>query len=250
MDNLKIYNALKQPPKEALRTIQAGRLKGKTDINPQWRYKAMTEQFGVCGIGWKYEIVRVWNEPVADGQVFAFAEINLYIMTKDGEDDVWSDAIPATGGSMLVTKESAGLHASDEGYKMAVTDALGTAMKMLGVAADIYAGLWDGAKYRDAIEIASVKTVSPTVETPSPSETTMGVGGITPPQTKKIHATAKEKGLSPKEAWAYMQKTFKKSSTKELTKAEASTMIEFLVEIKAGEGHLVRAAKELGAKEE
>ena len=55
-DNLSIYNALKQPPKEALRAIQGGRLAGKTDINPQWRYKALTEQFGPCGIGWKYEI--------------------------------------------------------------------------------------------------------------------------------------------------------------------------------------------------
>uniref|UniRef100_A0A6M3JT56 Rad52/22 double-strand break repair protein n=1 Tax=viral metagenome TaxID=1070528 RepID=A0A6M3JT56_9ZZZZ len=142
-DNLKIYNVLKQPPKEALKTIQAGRLRGMSDINPQWRYKIMTEQFGVCGIGWKYDIAKVWNEPIDDGQIFAFAEINLY--TKDSEK--WSDAIPAIGGSMLVSKESAGLHASDEGYKMAVTDALGTAMKMLGVAADIYAGLWDGTKY-------------------------------------------------------------------------------------------------------
>ena len=240
MDNLKIYNALKQPPKEALKTIQAGRLRGMSDINPQWRYKAMTEQFGVCGIGWKYDITRVWSEPVADGQVFAFAEINLYTLVKDGDVPVYSDAIPAIGGSMLVSKESAGLHASDEGYKMAITDALGTAMKMLGVAADIYAGMWDGTKYRDAIETAPVKPVSPTVETPRTTE------GITIPQTKKIHATAKEKGLSPEEARAYMQKTFKKSSTKELTKDEASTMIEFLNEIKPDDIPLVRAAKELG----
>ena len=152
MDNLKIYNALKQPPKEALKTIQAGRLRGMSDINPQWRYKVMTEQFGVCGIGWKYDITRVWSEPVADGQVFAFAEINLYTLVKDGDVPVYSDAIPAIGGSMLVSKESAGLHASDEGYKMAITDALGTAMKMLGVAADIYAGMWDGTKYRNEVD--------------------------------------------------------------------------------------------------
>ena len=33
---------------------------------------------------------------------------------------------------------------------MAVTDALSTALKMLGVAADIYSGRWDGSKFRDA----------------------------------------------------------------------------------------------------
>lgn len=155
MDNLDIYNALKQPPKEALRTIPGGRLAGKTDINPQWRYKAMTERFGVCGIGWKYEIVRVFSELADEGQIFAFAEVNLFI--KQGD---WSDPIPGYGGSMLVEKEKAGLHASDEGYKMAITDALSTAMKMLGVAADIYAGLWDGTKYRDSGE-GPKETVDP-----------------------------------------------------------------------------------------
>lgn len=147
MGNLDIYNTLKQPPKEALRAIQGGRLAGKTDINPQWRYKAMTEQFGVCGIGWKYEIVRVFSEPADEGQIFAFAEVNLFIKQNN-----WSDPIPGYGGSMLVEKEKAGLHANDEGYKMAITDALSTTMKMLGVAADVYAGLWDGAKYRNPSE--------------------------------------------------------------------------------------------------
>jgi len=95
---------------------------------------------------------------------------------------------------------------------------------------------------------AQVKPVSPPVETQQKSETPRS--DITPPQTKKIHATAKEKGLSPEEARAYMQKTFKKNSTKELTKDEASTMIEFLVEIEPDDMPLVRAAKEMGAKEE
>ena len=145
-NNLEIYNALKQPPKEALRQIQGGRLSGKTDINPQWRYNALTEQFGPCGIGWKYEITRVFSEPASEGQVFAFAEAQLFIKQEEG----WSDPIPGYGGSMLVEKEVKGLHSSDEGYKMAITDALSAAMKMVGVAADVYAGLWDGTKYRDA----------------------------------------------------------------------------------------------------
>jgi hypothetical protein len=105
----------------------------------------MTEQFGPCGIGWKYEIVRLWNEPAPEGQIFAFALVNVYI--KDG--DTWSEPIPGSGGSMLVEKETKGLHTSDEGYKMALTDALSVAMKMIGVAGDIYASKWDGAKYTE-----------------------------------------------------------------------------------------------------
>ena len=71
---------------------------------------------------------------------------------------------------MLVTKESKGLHTSDEGFKMALTDALGVAMGKIGVAADIYMGQWDGSKYKDAPKnepqrnwIAEIKT-APTME--------------------------------------------------------------------------------------
>ncbi|MFH4181117.1 hypothetical protein WDA55_23970, partial [Acinetobacter baumannii] len=39
------------------------------------------------------------------------------------------------------------LVAIDEGYKKAVTDALGVAFKAIGVAADVYLGNFDGSKY-------------------------------------------------------------------------------------------------------
>lgn len=158
-ENLKIWNAVKRPPSSALKQIQGGRLSGKTDISPQWRYKTMTEQFGICGIGWKYEIVRLWTEPAPDNQVFSHAQINLYIKF-NGE---WSQPIPGVGGHMMVEKESKGLHTNDEGYKMAITDALSVSMKMIGVGADVYAGLWDGSKYRadDAEEVKSTRQSPP-----------------------------------------------------------------------------------------
>ena len=56
MENLTIYNAVRSVPDIAKRQIGAGRLKGKTDINPMWRLKTLTEQFGPCGFGWKYVI--------------------------------------------------------------------------------------------------------------------------------------------------------------------------------------------------
>ena len=140
-----IYESLAQPPKSALRQIEAGKLKGKTDINPQWRYKAMTEAFGLVGIGWKYEVRKLWTEQGAGAEKLAFAQVAVYI--KDG--DAWSDPIEGIGGSRLVQLEKGAFVSNDEGYKMAVTDAFSTALKMLGVAADIYAGRWDGTKYND-----------------------------------------------------------------------------------------------------
>lgn len=133
MGNLDYYNKLKVVPQQALRQIQSGRLRGKHDINPMWRIKAMTEQFGVCGIGWKYVITKQWTETFGS-EVKAYCNIDLFIKV-DGE---WSDAIQGTGGSSEVSMESKGAYVSDECYKMALTDALSVAMKALGVAADVY----------------------------------------------------------------------------------------------------------------
>ena len=134
MENLGIYESVRQVPPSAQREIQAGRLKGKTDINPMWRIKALTEQFGPCGIGWKYVITDKRLEQGANNEVSAFVDIDLYIKV----DGAWSDAIPGTGGSAFVASERNGLYTSDECYKMALSDAVGTACKALGMSADIY----------------------------------------------------------------------------------------------------------------
>lgn len=133
MGNLDLYNKLKVVPQEAIKPIQNGRLKGKSDINPMWRIKTITEHFGVCGIGWKYVITKQWTETYGT-ETKAYCNIDLFVKV-DGQ---WSDAIQGTGGSSEVTMERNGSYVSDECYKMALTDALSVAMKALGVGADIY----------------------------------------------------------------------------------------------------------------
>lgn len=142
MENLEIYERVRQVPTSAQREIQAGRLKGKTDINPMWRIKALTEQFGPCGIGWKYTITDKRLENGANNEVSAFVDIDLFIKA----DGAWSDAIPGTGGSAFVVSERNGLYTSDECFKMALTDAISVACKALGFGADVY---WakDATKY-------------------------------------------------------------------------------------------------------
>lgn len=139
------WDFLARPPQSALKQIKGGRLSGMTDINPQWRYKAMHDVYGPCGIGWKYSIDRTWTEQGANGQVFMFAQVSVAI--KSGDE--WSDSIPGIGGSMLLETQKGTLHHNDEAVKMAVTDALSVALKMLGVGADVYMGRWDGSKYKD-----------------------------------------------------------------------------------------------------
>ena len=142
-DNMRIYDAVRAVPEEAKRAITAGRLKGKTDINPMWRIKALTEQFGPCGDGWGYTIDRLWIEEGAKGEKCAFAQISLWYRREDGTR---SDPVIGIGGNMLVANEKNGLYTSDECYKMALTDAISVACKALGFGADVYWGA-DRTKY-------------------------------------------------------------------------------------------------------
>ena len=137
--NKEYYDKLKSVPKDAQKKIVAGRIKGATDIKPQWRMEIMTEVFGACGVGWKYEILNQRTIDGSDNQIFAFVDINLFVKI----DDKWSEPIPGIGGNMLVAKEKYGMYCNDEAFKMALTDALSVAMKAIGVAADIYRGICD-----------------------------------------------------------------------------------------------------------
>ena len=47
MENLELYEKVRSVPENAQKEIKGGRLKGMTDINPMWRIKKLTEEFGV-----------------------------------------------------------------------------------------------------------------------------------------------------------------------------------------------------------
>lgn len=145
MNNLELYDKFRQVPETAKKNIGGGRLKGMTDINPMWRIKTLTEEFGICGFGWYYEITDKWIETsMAKDEITANVKINLYVK----RDNEWSKPIVGIGGSMLVANEKNGLYVNDECYKMALTDAISVACKSLGIGADVY---WnkDNTKYND-----------------------------------------------------------------------------------------------------
>jgi hypothetical protein len=137
MDNMKIYNAVREVPDNAKKPINAGRLKGMTDIKPMWRIAKLTEVFGPCGVGWWYEITdkRIITDDITK-QAAAFVDILLYYV--DPETGVTSHGIPGTGGSSFVAQERNGPYLSDECFKMALTDAISVAAKAIGVGADVY----------------------------------------------------------------------------------------------------------------
>lgn len=138
------YAAASHVPKRVLKTIDVGRLKGKSDINPQWKISLMTEIYGMCGIGWKFEVTEKNTVTINTGEVMLFMTVAVY--TRNGDE--WSDPVYGMGGDFIIKKERTGLHANDEAYKMCLTDALGNALKYIGVAADVYEQLND-TKYAE-----------------------------------------------------------------------------------------------------
>lgn len=199
INNKEIWDRCKRPPETALKKIESGTLKGMTDINPQWRYEIMTEMFGTCGYGWGYTIDKLWTEQ-ADNELLCFALVTVWYDSKD-------QTIQGCGGSKLIEYFSQKQYSrnSDEGFKMAITDALSTALKMLGVGADIYARKWDGSKYKDDPPPPAKKekgNLSETLETLRECTSKQSIellskecGKVewTPEETKKLASAFKEK---------------------------------------------------------
>ena len=138
------FKLMARPPQEALNTISFGKLKGKSDINPQWRIEALTEIFGLCGVGWYYEILAVDYQDLPETKErMVYITIAIHVMQEDGK---WSAPVIGIGGDFTIITDKNGTHGNDEAFQMALTDALGKAAKCLGIANDIYRGKYD-SKY-------------------------------------------------------------------------------------------------------
>lgn len=143
------FSLMAKPPQDALNPIQFGRLKGKSDISPQWRIEALTEVFGLCGVGWYFEVLgSTFVDVPATEEKMVYVTVAIHVKEDSGE---WSKPVIGVGGDFVIIKDKNGLHGNDEAMQMAVTDGLGKAAKCLGIASDIYRGKYD-SKYgwRDA----------------------------------------------------------------------------------------------------
>jgi len=221
MNNLEIWDKVREVPKEAIKPINGGRLKGMSDINPVWRIKTLTEQFGMCGFGWKYEIMNERLEEAANGEITAFVRINLYVKV----DNEWSAAIPGTGGNSFVAKESAGLRTSDECFKMALTDALSVACKALGIGADVY---WaaDKSKYGDNEQTTQPQNQPTQQPSQQPQKTTKPA--LSDKQVSRLWAIAKSANVTEATVREVIKKDYNKEHIHDLTKTEYDKVCERL----------------------
>lgn len=146
-DNLRIWDRLsKTDPRHTKRFQRSGGFSG-TAVKPIWTILRMTEVFGPCGIGWGMEKPEYVTQSGADGEQLVFCTVAVWYLL-DGVRGV----VYGVGGDKFVISQKSGLRASDEAYKMAYTDAIGNAIKFVGVAADIHMGRFDDNKYVDEMK--------------------------------------------------------------------------------------------------
>lgn len=142
-DNLALWNRLgKTDPAHTKKFKRAGGF-GGTAIKPIYTTQKMTEEFGPAGKGWGMGEPSFQTIPASEGQIAVYCTASLWWADADGA----VNTVYGVGGDMVVVKQSSGLRTDDEAFKKAFTDALGNAMKHLGMSADVHMGLFDDSKY-------------------------------------------------------------------------------------------------------
>lgn len=142
-NNLALWEKLgKTDPKHTKAFKRAGGF-GGTAIKPIYTEQKMTEVFGPAGKGWGMGEPSFQVVPGSDGQVAVYCTVSLWWSLETGG----AKTVYGVGGDMVVVKQTSGLRTDDEAFKKAFTDAMGNAMKHLGMSADVHMGLFDDSKY-------------------------------------------------------------------------------------------------------
>lgn len=138
MGNLDIWESVCTTDKAYTKRVnQRG---GYTDINPMYRFRVMTEQFGPIGSGWGYEVLDQgieWahtNNEEQSPKALHWCRLRVWVVTEDDKGS-WEH--------MGATEIYSNGKWDEDAHKKSVTDALGKALSVLGVCADVYLGEFD-----------------------------------------------------------------------------------------------------------
>jgi hypothetical protein len=125
-----------------------GGFKG-TAIEALYHLERMTNHFGPMGLGWGATAPQ-YTTHIAGSEILVYCVVGIWYREGDGER---SQPVYGIGGDYVVSLTKDGdAKTNDEAYKAAYTDALGNALKHLGMSADVYMGLFDDQKYVDSLK--------------------------------------------------------------------------------------------------
>ena len=150
MSNMDLWDKLSKTDPAHTKTFKrAGGFSG-TAVKPIYTVQRMTEAFGPCGEGWGIGEPQFQIVPGDNREVLVFCTVSLWTVSDDGVYTIYG-----VGGDKVVTHIKANEQYNrperwendDEAFKKAFTDAVGNAMKYLGMSADVHMGLFDDSKY-------------------------------------------------------------------------------------------------------
>lgn len=146
-ENLELWKKLaKSDPDQVKPFKRFGGFSGHS-IDPVYVLHKMTSIFGPCGHGWKISKPDFTTVTSNDGLVSVHCTVMVSVKLP-GEEE-FGEPIPGVGGDHVIATRKSGKFVDDEAFKKAYTDAIGNALKMLGMAADIRLGKFDDQKYVD-----------------------------------------------------------------------------------------------------
>jgi hypothetical protein len=146
-DNLALWNKLGRTDPAQTKAFQRGGGFRGTAIKPIYTEQKMTEEFGPCGVGWGIHEPTFQVVPGSEGQVAVYCTVGIWIK----QNELVSAPIYGVGGDLVVVSQKGGLRTDDEAFKKAFTDAVGNAMKHLGMSADVHMGRFDDNKYVESV---------------------------------------------------------------------------------------------------
>ncbi len=137
MSILEICEKLAPVNKDYIREYKRSGGFSGTEINPQWRFKRMTEVFGPVGKYWGWEIDERWSEDFGAVKV-CFAMVSVWYVDDEQRKNENGQVYRSTIGPYIGGSDAK--RTPDEAYKMAITDAIGKCLSVIGLGADVYMG--------------------------------------------------------------------------------------------------------------
>jgi hypothetical protein len=140
--NKDFWEKVKKTDPKRVKAITGKQYKGNSP-QPYYMVERMTEEFGMCGIGWGLNIINERMERLTDTDVLHVAVVELWYIL-DGKQG----SVTQIGQTKAAYKTKDGnILVDEDAPKKSVTDAMTKCMSYLGFAGDIFSGQWDDSKY-------------------------------------------------------------------------------------------------------
>lgn len=153
-DKLALWNSVSKTDPSATKTSNQGG-REQTSINGYWMIKQATEQFGMVGIGWGWEVMEErWDDgamiPIKQDDGTTRLEqskthtikLKLWFMSDGKRGEVIQ-----YGHTQAIYKSKWGVSDDGEAPKKSLMDAIKKALSMLGFCSDIFTGMFEDREY-------------------------------------------------------------------------------------------------------